>query len=718
MRTLRLLVWLVVAAVIGAACSSGGDSTTLISPRGPETSIGTGAPNTSETQAANDPPPAASGNSTPVPAYLVYGWEGVTRVQGEMSEQVVSEPVLWATEDGAGGIVFESVAAEPGWAWLAAGANHPKDIAAGGGTVFLIDGRPTVLVSRTFDDMTRCEEDGYLTEELSIRDLASGDERFFMCHALGPDNEDRFTSFGGGLFSVVKSWWMVGSGTSGVQFYDLNGEEVGLEHNPFAESCHPCRAHAQLSPDGALLAYSLWPTAFANQPEPPDGDYDRAFRDWYEQAQHIPTAIVVMDVATGAEVFRTELGADVALTEFDGRMVTVTTTTGRHLFAIESGETFSAPPAQSTPAPFWTVLLASLDNTTMDYDAAQRAAGELAAEHGAETGVLWSDGYSSLNPGFWAVFTGHFSTQDAALARCEALDIDCYPRYVANASVAGPSHYRYGDDGLYRVAAGTETQLEVQPVVWAADDLMGGVMYRLHWQLDPETTYWLRADKSREALGYHPQFVAAIDDEPTAVTFGSASDEELDMLLVDIRSGSQARVPNIGFGGDGWSYPRSHGEGLFVGVDGVAVGCGYSDTVLSFWDSDGTRVDHPHNPIPEPCGPCELSAALSPDGHLLAYSHRADSPSDYHGRLTCEERDDWWEETQEILARVVVLDLATGDEVFQVMAPARASVVDFDGRFIVVEQEDWLNSETVSIVHDTWGVRQPIEVNGGVALIR
>ncbi len=31
-----------------------------------------------------------------------------------------------------------------------------------------------------------------------------------------------------------------------------------------------------------------------------------------------------------------------------------------------------------------------------------------------ETGVLWSEGWLTLNPGYWAVFTGAFDTRDEA----------------------------------------------------------------------------------------------------------------------------------------------------------------------------------------------------------------------------------------------------------------------------------------------------------------
>ena len=276
-----------------------------------------------------------------------------------------------------------------------------------------------------------------MTEELMIQDLPTGDERFLMCHGLGPDDEDRITSFGGGLFSWVTWIYTSGPTASILRFYDLDGNEVYVEHNPFAESCAPCHLSAELSPDGSFLAYALWPTAYWQQPDPSDGDDSRAYREWYEQQQDVPTQVVVMEMATGVELFRTSAVADATIIGFDGRIVSVATTTGRQLVDIETGESYAAPPAVTEPAGFWTVMLASLDNTVMDYDAAQLVAGELASQLDVETGVLWSDGFVTLNPGYWAAFTGHFATRNQALTHCEALGTDCYARYVATPSVTG-----------------------------------------------------------------------------------------------------------------------------------------------------------------------------------------------------------------------------------------------------------------------------------------
>ncbi|MDJ0663739.1 MAG: hypothetical protein QNJ75_04210 [Acidimicrobiia bacterium] len=457
MSTPRSFVWLFAAVVVGAACTSSAEDAATSSPSPsssvPSTTLAVTAPDATKSPTATPSSTLTTAIAAPsaTPSYLVYGWEGVTRVHDSGSEQLVAEPVRWAAEDGAGGIVFESVAEQPGRAWLPAGAGRPTEIP--NGFFFLLDGRPTAMMSRYFDDMTRCDNQGFM-EELSIRDLTTGAERFFMCREFSSDGWREVTSFGGGLFSSLARWQLLGSGSGDLRFYDLEGQEVPVEHDPFAELCGPCRVDARLSPDGALLAYSLWPTALVGYPEPSDGDYSQTHREWYEEQQHIPTQVVVMDMATGVEIFRTNVVADAALTGFDGRIATVTTTTGRKLFDIESGETFTAPHAGTEPAGYWTVMLASLDNTSINYDTAQLIASDLATQHDVETGVLWSDGFVTLNPGFWAVLTGHFPTQDEAYAHCEALETDCYPRYVATADIDGTEN---GDT--------PEPEIELQHVV-------------------------------------------------------------------------------------------------------------------------------------------------------------------------------------------------------------------------------------------------------------
>jgi hypothetical protein len=81
----------------------------------------------------------------------------------------------------------------------------------------------------------------------------------------------------------------------------------------------------------------------------------------------------------------------------------------------------------------WTVIIASLpvDDPTSEA-AAQERKQKLQAE-GIEAGVLYSSGYSSLNPGYWAVFSGVFDTESQAAAHRKSLAgsyPEAYPRQV------------------------------------------------------------------------------------------------------------------------------------------------------------------------------------------------------------------------------------------------------------------------------------------------
>lgn len=384
--------------------------------------------------------PASISTTAPpraAPVHLTYGWDGVTRFQAGTSELLVVEPVSWAEQDGAGGIVFRSATDEPGWAWLGADAQRPRSLDLGDGgrkeilLVFGLEGRPSALVSRNPDGASRCDPSDF-AEELTILDLATGDEQSFVCREEGGDGGELLTSFGGGLFAAV-SWVAVGAGGTDqlLAFYDINGEQVVLDHNPFAESCAPCRLSVKLSPDGTSMAYALWPTAYWEQPLPAGRDHRAAFEEWYEDQRDLETEVAVIDLASGLDLFRTRVAANSQLDAFDGRFLTVSGEAGRKILDVATGRVTAAPPLETGAGGFWTVVLASLDNSAMGYDAAQDAASGYADRLNVMTGVLWSDGLLTLNPGYWAVFTGHFSDRKAAAGFCNALATDCYVRYVA-----------------------------------------------------------------------------------------------------------------------------------------------------------------------------------------------------------------------------------------------------------------------------------------------
>lgn len=287
----------------------------------------------------------------------------------------------------------------------------------------------------------------------------------------------------------------------------------------------------------------------------------------------------------------------------------------------------------------------------------------------------------------------------------------------------GPDYYRYGEDGLFRVVSGVATGLATARVVWVADDLDGGALFRYHRQPEDDTTYRVGADDSIRALSGPvdtPRFVAPIDGQPTYAEFVTTpdGDKRVDLLLWNASSGSTTLLPNIGWIDDGWSYPTSYGEGWFVGVDGEAIGCGGSDGRFTFWDRSGRRMQHPHNPAPEPSGPRELSIAVSPNGRYIASTIRNDAPSDIDGRLKCGERDKWWADTQRILGELTVTDLSTGHVTFRMTTLPQTRISDFDGRYVVVAEPPGWYDDPAATIYDTQGQHDPVVVVGNAALLR
>lgn len=83
---------------------------------------------------------------------------------------------------------------------------------------------------------------------------------------------------------------------------------------------------------------------------------------------------------------------------------------------------------------FWTVIVASLPVDEYDYNGAYDWAIDFYADTGLWADVLLSDLYYTLNPGYWAVYTGYFFTRDEAVSHCElvgSLGYDCYSKQVS-----------------------------------------------------------------------------------------------------------------------------------------------------------------------------------------------------------------------------------------------------------------------------------------------
>jgi len=102
----------------------------------------------------------------------------------------------------------------------------------------------------------------------------------------------------------------------------------------------------------------------------------------------------------------------------------------------------SSPPALLRIDPAWVGIIRSLAVDRVPYGRAVVEAQDLTAR-GIPAEVLFSSNYGTMNGGYWVVYSGVFSSRDAASAHCQSiqpqLSNTCYPR-EANAyrAVAPP----------------------------------------------------------------------------------------------------------------------------------------------------------------------------------------------------------------------------------------------------------------------------------------
>lgn len=71
----------------------------------------------------------------------------------------------------------------------------------------------------------------------------------------------------------------------------------------------------------------------------------------------------------------------------------------------------------------WIVVIASIDGESTEQQALDRADGY---------GLLWSSHYPSLNPGWWVIFDGPFSSEEDAVDAAEAAEGGAYPRVLTD----------------------------------------------------------------------------------------------------------------------------------------------------------------------------------------------------------------------------------------------------------------------------------------------
>jgi hypothetical protein len=133
-------------------------------------------------------------------------------------------------------------------------------------------------------------------------------------------------------------------------------------------------------------------------------------------------------ISGGTDTSATDTGA--TATDTTG---TETDTTGTGTDTTATEPTATEPPPDDWPAgtAAYTVILKSDSQATMDRSEAESFAAGVT--QGA-AGVLNSDNYSSLRPGWWAVFLGQYDDADSAKAAAADLRPSypgAYARYVA-----------------------------------------------------------------------------------------------------------------------------------------------------------------------------------------------------------------------------------------------------------------------------------------------
>jgi hypothetical protein len=345
---MRLWTLLVVLVVVGvAACDSSdqvGDPGDLV-PSSTETtqvvpSTTTTTAASSSTAAAAPTTTAAATTSTPItvpasstttvaapqlPPFFRYGSFGAIEVTSGGEIQLVDEPVTSVWSDGAGGLLFSYhwLSEVPGIWRLPSGASEPVVYPAGGSGGFInLDGRLAVM---RFDDA-----EDWCPHPIRVHDLETGDPEDFVVCAGDGDYGLFPSSYGGGLFVGVDHFDSGSCRTNiCVTLWDSSGGEIDIPANPYPcpavwdefPDWTPCELGAHVSPDGRLLAYRFRPDNKWPCPEYDDVPYE----DWLEGSRNIQGEVVVLDLGTGAEVFRADSPAEERLADFDGRFLVLTT---------------------------------------------------------------------------------------------------------------------------------------------------------------------------------------------------------------------------------------------------------------------------------------------------------------------------------------------------------------------------------------------------------
>lgn len=287
------------------------------------------------------------------PGYLRYGGAvpaGLQRVVGGEVETLVTEGVVWAADDRAGGVVFtyEPTGQVQNIWRLPAGSANPILAVANVdpvGEPIVVEGATLVPVARPVyprdqpppPGPVECDVDNYQhgyadidTGEMLVLDDCVGLEQAPPLPASAVDTL-AVDVRGPSVWPEVTDLPVVSLGFA----KPITGESVDVPGNPYPDPCYACRIQPRLSPDGrSLLVHE-------QVPEPADlgldswGDIDAlafeerwtAWSSWadWESPEPVPrTTLRVVDLETGSTLAERSIagvpGAN-QIFAFDGRFV-------------------------------------------------------------------------------------------------------------------------------------------------------------------------------------------------------------------------------------------------------------------------------------------------------------------------------------------------------------------------------------------------------------
>ena len=132
------------------------------------------------------------------------------------------------------------------------------------------------------------------------------------------------------------------------------------------------------------------------------------------------TAITTAPVTTDAAITATAI-TDTAITDTD---TAITDTAITDTAITDTGSTVGGWPANQSG---FAVIVASKDTASFTEADAQTIADQASAAGVPMVGVLDSSLFPTLNPGYWAVFSGPYATRDEAAAAATTIQSQGYP---------------------------------------------------------------------------------------------------------------------------------------------------------------------------------------------------------------------------------------------------------------------------------------------------